>query len=128
MVYNKNVHFRLIRMFILCFIVCTTATSCKKDEPTKEVEPSVNLALDSLVATKRHIVTFEEIFITAFAKGKNITYKWKTNHGSMTGQDSITVKYWACWSCVGLNTVECTVSNDCGNISDTIMISVIMGK
>jgi len=97
--------------------------SCQK-ESTPSIDPSNNLAIDSLVATKTDIKAWEEINITAYTRGKNITIKWSANHGSMAGKDSVTVKYWACTSCIGLNTVKCTASNEFGTLYDTIMINV----
>jgi len=98
--------------------------SCKKEETTIIPVPTENLALDSLVASKKDIVIWENIQITAYARGKNLSFKWSTNHGSMIGRDSVTVIYYGCNSCVGLNTVECKVSNEYGIVSDTLMINV----
>jgi len=116
---------KLIGLLSVIVILSMLTTSCKKkEEDAPEPEPSVNLALDSLVATKKNIVTWEEIYITAYARGNNLTYKWSANHGSMIGKDSVTVLYYACDSCVGLNTIECKVTNEYGTVSDTIMIRV----
>jgi len=100
------------------------SVSCKKKEESVLAKPSINLAIDSIVATKTNIVVWEEIYITVYTTGKNLTYKWNRNHGSMLQVDSSTVKYWACPSCIGLNTIECKVSNEFGTVSDTIMINV----
>ena len=102
-------------------VICA---SCGKEEQEPYVEPTVNLALDSITTPKKHIVMWEEILITAHARGENLAYKWNTNHGSMIGVDSVTVRYWGCPSCIGLNTIECEVSNAFGMVSDTIMILV----
>lgn len=98
--------------------------SCNKEDEKPVVSPSDKLALDSLVATKKHIITWEEIHVKAYARGENLKYEWYTNHGSMLPVDSITIVYWACPTCEGLNVIECTVSNEYGSISDTIMIQV----
>lgn len=126
MVHYKNertlkVMSKLLFAFMIFIFVFS---SCKKEHKKEEPAPSDNLALDSIVTTKRTIVVWEEILITAYARGKNLSYQWSANHGSMVGTDSITVKYWGCNSCVGLNTVECKVSNEYGTVSDTIMIQV----
>jgi hypothetical protein len=112
-------------MSILALILFTTIIqSCEKNKEVPEVEPSNNLAIDSLVASKTNVVVWEEIYITAYTRGSNLSYLWSTNHGSMLGQDSITVKYWACPTCLGSNTVKCEVSNEYGMVSDTITIHV----
>jgi hypothetical protein len=126
----RKIKFKLVSNYFLFFITVALITislsdiSCKKKDETKLVKPSINLAIDSIVATKTNIVIWEEIYITAYATGKNLTYKWSRNHGSMLFLDSCTVKYWACPTCIGLNTVECQVSNEWGSVSDTIMIKV----
>jgi len=107
-------------LFLSLFLV----TSCKKNNEEPEPDPSDNLALDSLTATKRTVVKWEEIYIKAYARGKNLKYTWSANHGSLLAKDSLAVKYWGCSSCIGLNTIECKVSNEYGTVSDTIMIRV----
>ena len=111
----------LLALFIIIIVL---SGSCKKQEETDPPDPSDNLALDSLVATKKTVNTWEETFITAYARGQNLSYKWTANHGSMLGEDSVTVDYYACESCIGYNTIQCTVSNEFGSVSDTVMIQV----
>jgi len=108
--------------FILLLVILIFA--CTKEDDKPDVNPTDNLSLHSLVATKKHIVTWEEITVKAYARGENLKFEWYTNHGSMVAVDSVTVLYWACPSCEGLNIIECTVSNDYGSISDTVMIQV----
>ncbi|MDY0104102.1 MAG: hypothetical protein RBS07_14295 [Lentimicrobium sp.] len=115
---TKSLILLLIAMQISCLV------ACKKEGKETFVEPSVNLSLDSITTTKKHIIVWEEILITAHARGENLEYQWRTNHGSMLGRDSATVRYWGCPTCVGLNTVECVVTNSFGSVSDTIMIQV----
>lgn len=98
--------------------------SCKKDSNNPNVQASDNLAIDSLVATKANIKIYEQTFITAYTRGKNLKFHWSANHGTIETTDSSTVMYWACPSCLGLNTIECKVSNEFGTVSDTIMINV----
>ena len=118
--------FKTLLSSILVLLIFVCIAACKKNdkEVEEQPEPSINLALDSLSATKTDIVIYEEIDITAFAKGNNLKYTWSANHGSMIGVDSVTVKYWACYSCLGLNTIKCEVSNEYGTVSDTIMINI----
>ncbi|MCX6230514.1 MAG: hypothetical protein NTZ33_03120 [Bacteroidetes bacterium] len=111
-------------LLIVILIFSLASISCKKENNNTNTKPSDNLAIDSLVASKRNIIVWEEIYITAYTKGQHLNFHWSTNHGSMQSTDSSTVKYWACPSCLGLNTVECKVSNEFGTVSDTIMINV----
>ena len=115
---------RYIVLILLLVAGSLLLNRCDQDEETPKPEPTVNLALDSITTPKKHIEIFEEILVTAHARGKNLQYFWETNHGSMLGKDSVTVRYWGCPSCIGLNTIQCTVSNEFGSISDTIMVQV----
>jgi len=110
----------IFSIFGLLFI----GISCQKDDPVTP-EPSDNLAIDSIVPQKHTIVVWEEIDIKVYTRGTGLSYLWSTNHGTLIGQDSVTVRYWACPTCTGLNTIECTVSNDFGTVSDTVMIRVL---
>lgn len=98
--------------------------SCNKENDHPDANPTENLALDSLIASKKHIVVWEQISVKAYARGQHLKYEWYTNHGTMMALDSASILYWACPSCEGLNTIECTVSNEYGSISDTVMIQV----
>jgi hypothetical protein len=109
---------------VLFFTALMLLAGCNKETDKPDIEPTVNLALDSITTTKKHIVVWEEIRVTAHATGENLVYKWETNSGSMIGRDSISVRYWGCPSCLGLNTIQCIVSNEFGSISDTIMVQV----
>ncbi len=112
------------KVFPLILVMALMIAGCDKEKDNPDADPSDKLALDSLVATKKHIVTWEEITVKAYARGENLKFEWYTNHGSMVALDSVTVLYWACPTCEGLNIIECTVSNEFGRISDTVMIQV----
>ena len=110
--------------FTMMILLVILMFACNKEDDKPDVNLSDKLALDSLVATKKHIITWEEITVKAYARGESLEFEWYTNHGSMVALDSVTVLYWACPSCEGLNIIECTVSNEYGSISDTVMIQV----
>ena len=114
--------FRFPLLVVICLFLL--ATSCKKDE-TVGPDPSDNLAIDSIVPEKRTIAVWEEIDIKVYTRGTGLSYFWSTNHGTLIGEDSVTVRYWACPTCTGLNTIECKVSNEYGTVSDTLMINVL---
>ncbi|MFW5755450.1 MAG: hypothetical protein ACOCWK_02535 [Tangfeifania sp.] len=109
---------------VLTLIVLMLSAGCNKQDEKPEPEPTVNLALDSLTATKKHIVVWEEITVRVYATGDNLDYKWETSSGSMLPIDSVTVRYWGCPSCVGENIIQCSVSNEFGTLSDTIVVQV----
>lgn len=113
-------------IYLILFATCAVllSQSCDKQKEEPPVVPSVNLALDSITATKKHIVVWEEIIVRVYARGENLDYKWETSSGSMLPIDSVTVRYWGCPSCVGKNIIQCSVSNTFGSVSDTIVVQV----
>ena len=114
------------KMFLISFlgIFVFNIASCEKEKDTILVDNSDSLALDSIRSTATLIDVWDEIYITAYARGENLSYSWKTDHGSMVGIDSAMVKYWACPSCSGANTVFCEVSNQYGTVAGEIVITV----
>ncbi len=121
-VYIKKAGQIVVMLIIGLFIM--NLVSCDKEDELILVVNSDSLALDSIRSTAILIDVWEEIYITAYARGENLTYSWKTDHGSMVGIDSSTVKYWGCPSCSGVNTVFCEVSNEYGTVADEITITV----
>ena len=113
-------------IYLILFVTCAAllSQSCDKQKEEPPVGPSVDLALDSITATKKHIVVWEEIIVRVYARGENLDYKWETSSGSMLPIDSVTVRYWGCPSCVGENIIQCSVSNAFGSVSDTIVVQV----
>jgi DNA-binding transcriptional ArsR family regulator len=49
--------------------------SCNKKRDTSDINPSEDLALDSLVASKKHLVVWEQISVKAYARGQNLKAK-----------------------------------------------------
>ena len=125
---KNNIKLVLINLNIMLLVglLFIIPVSCNKDVNTElsPVDSSSFLAIDSLVATKTNLIAWEKSYITAYTRGENIKYLWSTNHGSMFGEDSSTVIYWACFSCLGTNTVECRIENEYGFITDTLIINV----
>lgn len=109
--------------FLIAFnLLFAVFSSCSKNDPAQYSDPGDLLAIDSLVASKTNIVIWEQIEIKAYTRGDSIKFHWYTNHGSMMSQDSSTVIYWACPSCVGDNEIICEVSNAHGLVADTLYV------
>lgn len=113
-----------IKLIFVFIILISFSFSCEKEKEVDIVEPSINLAIDSIIATKKTLEIWEECYITVYAQGDELSFNWTTNHGSMTSVNSSTVKYWGCPTCVGHNVVECMVTNSYGTVKDTIMLTV----
>ena len=110
-----------MRKTSLVFILvtaCLLACSKKKDST-----PSADIKIISLTASVNPVMAFDTTVITMEAIGANLQYGWVANHGKLKGSGNI-VKYCACQSCIGHNTITCRVFNETGEVSDTVMIRV----
>ena len=111
-------------IFILGLLVFILAGACNKHDDLVPDQTSNTIFIDSIVPTKRNLVVWEECDVTVYARGANLTYKWEADHGSMIGTGLTTATYWACPSCLGTNTIKCTVTDANGSISDTLMLHI----
>ena len=68
-------------------------------------------------------MAYDTSVITVEATGENLQYGWVANHGRIKGSGK-SVKYSACITCIGHNTITCRVFNETGEVSDTVMIRV----
>ncbi len=107
-----------ISLVFILVIVCLLACSKKKDST-----PSADIKIISLTASANPVMAFDTTVITMEANGKNLQYAWVANHGKLKGSGK-TVKYSACQSCIGHNTITCRLLNETGEVSDTVMIRV----
>jgi len=105
---------------LLVIIILATAACSKKKNST----PSAEIQIVSLTASVNPVIVFDTTVITVVAKGENLQYGWIANHGKLKGSGT-SVKYSACYSCMGNNTITCRVFNETGEVSDTIKILVI---
>lgn len=105
-------------MIVLTGLAMLSACS-KNDNPGQ----SSQIRIVSLTASANPVMAYDTSVITVVATGDNLQYGWVVNHGKIKGSGT-TIKYSACQSCIGLNTITCKVFNETGEVSDTIMIRV----
>jgi hypothetical protein len=108
------------KIFIIGTLLAVSILACSKKDDTK---PPADIKIVSLTATVNPVMAYDTTVITMEALGKNLLYGWVANHGKLKGSGK-TVKYCACQSCLGHNTITCRVFNETGEVSDTIMIRV----
>ena len=108
------------RIFIILAIVTIGLWACSKKNDTI---PSDSIKIVSLTSTVNPVMAYDTTVITVEATGANLQYGWVANHGRIKGSGK-SVKYSACISCMGHNTITCRVFNDTGEVSDTIMVRV----
>lgn len=105
--------------FVLFIVTCCLLACSKKNDSTS----SADIKIISLTATVNPVKAYDTTVITMEASGESLQYGWVANHGKLKGSGK-TIKYSACQSCIGHNTITCRVFNDTGEVSDTIMIRV----
>lgn len=108
------------RIYLFLFVGIVMITACSKKENTN---PSTEIRIVSLTETVNPVMAYDTTIITIVATGENLQFGWIANHGKIKGSGT-TIKYSACQSCIGLNTITCRVFNETGEVSDTIMIRV----
>ena len=109
--------FVFLTIFMITFFI-----SCNKEEVIPAETGAIKII--SLSSTDSVLKAYTDTAtITVVATGENLEYKWTYNHGRILGSGSI-VRYAACQSCIGLNTITCTVFNDTCSVSKDIKILV----
>lgn len=108
------------KIFVIFIVLSVSVIACSKK---KDTMPSADIKILSLTATVNPVKAFDTTVITMEAIGDSLQYSWKANHGKLKGSGK-EIKYSACESCIGLNTITCTVFNYTGEVSDTVMIRV----
>jgi len=108
----------------ICLLFILAITGLLACSEKKDSTPSAEIKITGLTATVNPVKAWDTTVITVEAVGNSLQYGWKVNHGKLKGSGK-TIKYSACESCKGLNTITCTVFNDTGEVSDTIMIRVL---
>jgi hypothetical protein len=108
------------RLYVGIFLSILLFYACSKKDENK---PSDSIKIVSLTASINPLKAYEITEISVEAIGENLQYGWVANHGRILGSGKV-VKYDACPSCAGHNTITCRVFNETGEVSDTIMIRV----
>ena len=98
--------------------------ACEKEyvDPIEEDNTSA-IEFISLEASSYSVKVFDTVYIKAIAEGEDLVYKWQKNSGTLKGEGNEVI-YWGCYSCIGVNTITCEVSNDSGHVSKSINIEV----
>lgn len=115
---------RKILFFTLVMAVLFLYFSCKKESAAPPENPAVSvpLAFTELKAQSTGIHVGETTVITAVVSGNNLTFNWSCTAGTLVGEGTEVTYGSTCNSCVGLNTITCTVSD--GSTSQTKSVEV----
>ena len=110
----------MYKFYILLILSVFTLWACSEKD---ENNPVASITIVSLTASVNPVKAYDTTVITVEAIGDSLQYGWKANHGNIIGSGKA-IKYSACQSCKGLNTITCRVFNSTGEVSDTVMVRV----
>jgi hypothetical protein len=115
---------------VIALFLAVISSSCKKDNTI--VDPGVVTtvpSIQSITADKTTIMfgNQDHAIITCNATGGNLKYTWEVDLGDIIPQnnDRSKVSYTGAACCVGEKTINCTVSNDKGSVSKSIVITIL---
>ncbi len=111
---------------LLTAVVFSGSVSCKKNNPapTDSAATPVPLSFNFLKAERTGIRVGESTTITAEATGQNISYNWQASTGTIVGQGAQVSYGSTCNSCIGDNTISCTVSDGKSTQTKSIVVSI----
>lgn len=121
-----NLKFRYFSSISLFVIL--TLVSCNKTTPTSSNADTTLPEIVSIVSDKSQIHSIEEFTdITCTAKGGNLSYKWEVDLGDLIPQNTnhSVVRFSGAACCEGEKEIKCTVSNDKGSITKTVIVKII---
>lgn len=105
---------------LLFLVALGLTTACTKDNSPGQ---STQISIVGITVSANPVMAYDTSLITVEALGENLQYGWVANHGKIKGSGN-SIKYSACQSCIGLNTITCRVFNETGEVSDTVMVRV----
>jgi len=117
------------RITLVIFLITLAFVSCKKDTDT--ADPGVVTTLpqiSALSADKSEIRVGGEdpAILTCEAIGGNLSYVWEVDLGDIfaINEDGSQVRFTGSECCVGDKVITCTVSNDKGSVTETVIVHI----
>lgn len=112
---------KMISMVIDALALLLALSSCDRDDKPSD---TYSIVVDSMTIGSHSLTYYEPTDVRVYAQGSNLHYQWEADHGTLLGGDSAHAVYYACFSCGGLNTVKCTITDDLGTAWDTVKVDV----
>ncbi len=113
-------------LIIIAFLGLVSA--CNKSTPVSSSSQTTIPEILSIEADKTQIRALMDFTnITCIAKGGNLSYKWEVDLGDIVPQNSerSIIRFSGASCCEGEKEIKCTVSNDKGSISKTVLVKII---
>lgn len=119
---------KLLYKLCILLIVISLIYSCTSDNSTNPNIETETPAIIDLTSSKTEILFGGEEFteLECKATGGNLKYTWQVDLGDIipVTSDKSKVKYKASACCVGIKTIQCTVSNDKGSTEETVIVRI----
>lgn len=119
-----------LKTIIFSLMLSVVLLGCGSDD--KPIDPTIETTtpeISSLATNKAEIMYggTEEAELTCFAIGGNLKYVWQVDLGDLIpmNSDKSKVKFKASACCVGDKIITCTVSNDKGSVSKTVIVKIL---
>ncbi|HSG67381.1 MAG TPA: hypothetical protein VK994_01645 [Bacteroidales bacterium] len=118
------------KLIIFMLAIMLAGMACKKDNDTSQDNGVVTTVpkISSLSADKYEIKVGgeEPAIIECMATGGNLSYVWEVDLGDIfpLNESGSQVRFTGSECCLGDKLITCTVSNDKGEVSETVTIHI----
>jgi hypothetical protein len=114
-------------LFSFAILALASFSSCEKEDTSSNVQTEFPV-IDSLVANTIRVQAGgeEPAILNCYATGGDLDYVWEVDLGDLftTNGSGSEVQYTASACCLGEREITCTVSNNKGDVSESIVITI----
>ena len=119
---------KITQILLAGFISILVFSACEKDEPIVE-DPQNTVPVIKMIQSDKDTIIFggnDPATITVDAEGGGLTYNWTVDLGDFfpLNTEKSQMEYTASDCCIGDKTIYCTVTNDKGTVTDSVMIFI----
>ena len=118
-------------MLLFILVIVTAVAGCKKDTDNGNQDGSTtHPQIVKLTADKYEIMVGgqDPAILTCEATGGNLSFAWEVDLGDIfaLNQTGSQVRFTGSECCVGDKLIKCTVSNDRGSVTDTVIVHIFI--
>jgi len=114
-------------LFSFAILALVSFSSCEKEEVISTIQTEIP-AIDSLTTNTFRILAGDPIpaILHCYATGGDLNYVWEVDLGDLftTNESGSEVQYTASACCLGEREITCIVSNNKGDASESIVITI----
>ena len=117
------------RLILFIFLISIACLSCKKDTIT--ADPGVVTTFPEILKltsdkSEIRVGGDDPCILTCEATGGNLSYVWEVDLGDIfaINEDGSQVRFTGSECCVGDKEIHCTVTNDKGSVTQTVIVHI----